>query len=241
MPNADEKAEAVVKRAVEKLGGDRYLQVKSQISSGNFTVFRNGAAEVPTTFVDVIAFPDRERTEFRQAGGKIIQTNAGEAGWLFDGAARNLREQTKEEVESFRRGIRSSIDTLLRGNWRKAGAVLSYAGQRQAGIGRRNDAVKLVYPDGFAVEFEFSQADGLPVKSVYAGKTAGGEETKEEDRYAQFVDVAGVFVPFIVDRFQNGVQTSRINYLKIELNKTLPDAIFNKPNDARELRKDLKL
>ncbi len=81
----------------------------------------------------------------------------------------------------------------------------------------------------------------MPVKAVYKRANADNETIKEEDRYAQFIDVQGVKTPFIVDHFSNGVQTSRINYDSIEFNKTISDSIFVKPANAKELKKDLKL
>lgn len=239
--SADDKAEAIIKRAVEKLGGQKYLQAQSSISSGNYSVLLEGQPQQFSSFTDVIVFPDKERTEFKQGGVKNVQTNIGASGWLFDGSARIVKEQSKTEVEDFRRGVRTSLDNLLRGNWRKAeGAEISYAGRRQAGIGKRNDVVKLVYPDGFAVEFEFSD-DGFPVKAIYRRTNSGGEELKEEDRYAQFVEVQGIYAPFILDHYINDKHASRINYLNIEFNKNIPDSVFTKPSDVKALKKDLKL
>ncbi len=100
--------------------------------------------------------------------------------------------------------------------------------------------MKLTFDDGFTVEFEFSD-DNLTIKAIYKRTNADNEEIKEEDRYAQFVDTQGIKTPYIVDHFANGQQTSRINYELIEFNKSVPDAIFNKPNSAKELKKDLKL
>lgn len=237
----DEKAEAVLKRAVEKLGGERYLKVKNLVSSGYYTPFREGMADLPNSFIDVISYPDKERTEFKQLGNKIVQTNSGDKGWIFDASTRNLRDQKPNEIENFKRGVRTSIDTLLRGVWRNQGATLLYVGRREAALGRRNEVVKLTYSDGFAIEYEFSATDGLPVKAIYKGKDDDENESKEEDRYAQFSEIQGVWVPFIMDHFINGKQTSRINYQTVEINKNVPDSIFVKPSDIKELRKDLKL
>lgn len=236
----DEKAEAVINKAVQKLGGEKYLQIKSQIGTGNFSLYREGQAQITQTFIDILVFPDKERTEFKTGGTKNIQTNAGETGWLADSSAKTIIDQNKDQLNGFRRAIRTSLDNLLRGGWRKENAVLSFVGRREAGIGKRNNVVKLIYLDSFAVEFEFAD-DGTPMKSIYKRANGDGEEIKEEDRYAQFVEVAGVFAPFIIDHFQNGAQTSRINYLTIEYNRTIPEAIFKKPSDAKELKKDLKL
>jgi len=235
----DEKAEAVIKKAVEKLGGEKYLQVKSIVGRGKFSILRDKAVVSFQSFVDVIAYPDKERTEFKEGSQKTVQTNTGDTGWIFDGAAETINVQTKDQIEGFKRGIRTSVDNLLRGYWRGK-ASLSYVGKRQASIGKRSEVVKLAFDDGFAVEFEFSD-EFLPIKAIYKRVTADNEEIKEEDRYAQFVDVQGIKTPFIIDHFTNNSQTSRVNYESVEYNKSIPDSIFTKPNSPKELKKDLKL
>ena len=101
--------------------------------------------------------------------------------------------------------------------------------------------VKLAYKDGLNVEFEFSADDGMPQKAIYKTTNADGEETTEEDRYAQFVDVNGVRTPYIIDRFTNGKPSSRINYESVEFNRQIPESVFVKPANAKEAKKDLKL
>jgi hypothetical protein len=234
----DEKAEAIIKKAVEKLGGEKYLQVKSQIGRGTFSVLRENVVISFQSFVDVIVFPDKERTEFKGAG-KTVQTNVGKTGWIFDGDAQIIKEQNADQIENFRRGINVSLDNLLRGYWRGNG-VLSYVGRRQATLGKRNDVVKLTYADGFNVEFEFAD-DGTPVKSIHKRIGADNEEIKEEDRYAQFIDVSGIKAPFVIDRYTNGAHASRINFEAVEFNKPVSDGIFNKPRSVKEVKKDLKL
>lgn len=239
--SVDSKAETIVQRAVEKLGGAKYLQVKNIVSTGNYTLFRAGTADLPSSFIDVISFPLKERTEFKKSGSKTVQTNSGESGWIFDAGTQTLRDQNPAEIANFKQTMRTSLDNILRGAWRNENAKLSYVGKRAATLGKRNDVVKLVYSDGFTVEYEFDGTDGMPMKSVFDGKDDDGAAAKEEERYAQFVDVQGVYVPFIVDRWTGGKQVSRINYSKIEINKNVSDSIFTKPADVKSLKKDLKL
>ena len=239
VPAADQ-AEAVLQKAVQDLGGDKYLKVTSQIGRGRFSIMKGGAVVSFQAFIDVIVFPDKERTEFKGGGVKSIQTNTGSTGWTFDGDAELIKVQGESQIANFKRGIRTSLDNLLRGQWRNE-AKLSYVGKRQATLGKRNDVVKLVYNDGLTVEFEFAADTGTPAKAIYSRTTAEGEELKAEDRYAQFVDVGGIRAPFIIDRFTNGIQSSRINYESIEYNRPIPDSIFAKPSNPKELKKDLKL
>lgn len=235
-----EYAEGVLQKAVQGLGGDKYLKVTTQVGRGRFSLMKEGVVASFQSFVDVIVFPDKERTEFKGGGVKSVQTNVGNAGWTFDGDAELIKIQSEKQVGDFKRAIRTSLDNLLRGQWRNE-ATLTYVGKRQATLGKRNEVVKLTYKDGLVVEFEFAADTGLPVKALHSRTDPESEETKEEDRYAQFVDVGGIRSPFIIDRFTNGVHTSRINYESIEYNRSIPDSIFAKPANPKELKKDLKL
>ena len=236
----DPKAEAVIQKAIQTLGGEKYLNVKTQIGRGKYSLMRDGTVLSFQTFTDVIVYPDKERTDFKGGGSRNVQTNVGNTGWVFDGDQNLIKVQDEKQIASFKRGIRTSLDYLLRGNWRAEGE-LSYVGKRPATLGKRNEVVKLTYKDGLVVEFEFAADDGLPVKSSYSRLNADNEEIKEEDRYAQFIDVNGIKTPFIIDRFTAGAQSSRINYQTVEFNKTVSDSIFAKPDSVKDMKKDPKL
>jgi hypothetical protein len=236
---SDEHAAAIVAKAVQFVGGDRYLQVKSQYGRGKFSTIRDGSVASFQSFTDVIVFPDKERTEFKSGMSKTIQTNSGSTGWFFDLETGAIKDQSAAQVANFTRGLRTSLDNLLRGYWKGQGE-LSYVGRRPGTLGKRNDVIRLTYSDGFAIEFEFAD-DGTPVKAIYKQTKADGEETTEEDRYAQFLDIDGIKTPFIVDRYTNGAQSSRINYDTVEFNKSIPDSVFAKPSNPKDLKKDLKM
>lgn len=233
----DPKAELIIKNAITALGGEAYLRIQSVTGRGLFTPYRGGGSTVPVTFLDYLVFPDRERTEFR-SGKRLqtIQTNTGATGWVYDGAARTLRDLKPEQTLDFRITLRTSVDNILRGWWRKEGAALAYAGRREAGLARRNETVRLTYPDGFAVEFEFGAKDSLPAKVLYRRRNDEGNETAEEDRFAKYIAVEGVLFPFVIDHYRDGVQTSRINYDSVLVNQNIPDSLFARPADAKALR-----
>ncbi|HEX8355691.1 MAG TPA: hypothetical protein VF611_22480, partial [Pyrinomonadaceae bacterium] len=233
---ADEKSQAVVARAVEALGGAAYLGVRSVVSQGYYTQFRDGVGGIPSTFRDYLVFPDRERTEFKGAAGRSVQVNTGDTGWLFDARKRLLTDVTPEQAADFRTVMRTSVDNVLRGWWRAGGASLAYVGRREAGLARRNEVVRLSYPDGFEAEFEFDAREGLPAKVVYKRPNAEGETVEEEDRYAQFIAIGAVRVPFIIDHYRAGVQSSRVNYDKVEFNQPVPDSLFAKPADVKSIK-----
>jgi hypothetical protein len=239
--SVDEKSQQIIDHAIEALGGQRYLNVQTEFGKGFYTTFNEGMSQIPARFLDYVAFPDRERTEFIGAGIKTIQTNTGDTGWLFDGAVRKISDQTPAQVENFKFAMRTRIENLLRGWWKKEGGKVTYAGRREAGLAKRNETVRLTYPDGFWIEYEFGARDFLPAKIIYKrtrrDPDSGDEvEVTEEDRIMRFVDVNGVQAPWIIDRFVNGNQTSRINYELVQYNQTFPDTLFAKPADVKAIK-----
>ncbi len=232
--------ETVIARAVQFMGGDAYLNVKTQVSRGRYSVLRDGIIVSFQSFHDVIVFPASERTEFKAGRVNTVQTNVGDTGWVFDGNMESIKDQTEEQIDNFKKGLRASLDSLLRGSW-KGEAKLEYTGRRQATLGKRNDILKLIYDDGTIVEFEIGADDGAPAKAIQRRSNADGEEVIEEDRYAQFVSVGGIKAPFIIDRFQSGNHMSRINVESVDHNSRVPEAYFAKPATQKELKKSLKL
>jgi len=239
--SADEKSQQIINRATEVLGGSAYLNVKTLVGKGFYTTFRDGATSIPARFLDYIAYPDRERTEFISEGIKTIQTNVGDTGWLYDGGVRKITDQKPQQVEDFKRAFKTSVENLLRGWWRKEGGKVVYVGRREAGLAKRNEAIRLTYSDGSWIEYEFGARDGLPAKIIYKRTrknmdTGDVEETTEEDQLLKFIAVDGVTAPWVIDHFVNGHQTSRVNYESVQYNQNLPDTVFAKPDDVKKIK-----
>lgn len=235
------KAEAIINRGIEVLGGSAYLNVQTIVGRGFFTSFSDGMSQIPARFIDYISYPDRERTEFTGAGIRMIQTNSGNTGWVFDGATKVITDMKEPQIEDFKRSMRTSVENLLRGWWKKENATLSYVGRREAGLARRNETVRLTYPDGFWIEYEFAAKEGLPEKVIYktSKKKADTEETiesAEEDRLAKPITISGITSLWVIDHYVNGAQTSRVNYESVEYNRPLADTLFAKPANIKALK-----
>ncbi len=238
---SDQKAEEIIKLGIQAVGGDAFLNVRTVIGRGFFTTYQDGVSQLPTRFLDYIVFPDKERTEFSGGGARIIQVNSGETGWIFDGAARTIKDMKSPQIEDFKRSMRTSVENILRGWWRKEGATLKYVGRREAGLAMRNETVRLTYPNGFWIEYEFGARDGRPARIIYkqTRKRADNDEeieSLEEDRLQKPITIGGVTAPWVIDHFTNGFQTSRINYESIDYNQPVPDSIFAKPDNIKSLK-----
>jgi hypothetical protein len=240
-PSAAEKCEAIIKRAIELYGGANYLNVRTLTGKGNFTSFHDGVSQLPAKFIDYTVLPDKERVEFTGGGSHVIQVNNGDTGWIFDGASKNLSDQKPDQVEDFKFGVKTSIEYLLRGHWRKDGGKLSYLGRREAGLGIRNEAMRMTLPDGSWIEYEFGARDGFPAKIIYVRShknmdSGQMEEMTEEDRLLKPISIEGITAPWVIDHYIGGKQTSRINYESIEYNRPIAESLFTKPASIKGLK-----
>ena len=116
-----------------------------------------------------------------------------------------------------------------------------YVGRREAGLAKRNETLRLTYPDGFWVEYEFGAKDGMPAKIIYKRNrknpdSGDMDETTEEDRLQKPIIIDGVTAPWVIDHFVNGTQITRINYESIQYNQTLPDSLFAKPDSVKSIK-----
>lgn len=239
--SVDEKSQQIIDRAIETLGGQKYLDVQSVIGKGFYTSFKDGISQIPARFLDYLAYPDRERTEFMGAGIRTIQTNTGDTGWMFDGALKKITDQTPKQVDEFKQALRTSIEYLLRGYWKKDGGKITYVGRREAGVGKRNETIRLVFPDDWFIEYEFGARDGLPAKIIYKRERKDMDSgdmvlMTEEDQLFKFITVDGVTAPWVVDHFINGKQSSRINYESVQYNQRFADNLFAKPADVKSIK-----
>jgi len=80
--NDPAKAAALVREAVKARGGEAYLKIRTLVSRGQYTPFDKGVSGNPSGFVDYIAYPGRERTEFGKGDSKFIQSNSESANWV---------------------------------------------------------------------------------------------------------------------------------------------------------------
>jgi hypothetical protein len=239
--SVDEKSQQIIDRAITTLGGPKYLRVQTVIGKGFFSSFRDGVPQTPARFLDYIYYPDQERTEFISDGIRTIQTNTGDTGWIFDGGPKKISDQSPAQVEEFKRSIRTSLEYLLRGYWKKDGGKITYVGRREAGLAKRNETIRLTLPDDYWIEYEFGAKDNFPAKIIYKRERKDPDsgdmvETTEEDQFFRFIEMDGVMSPWVVDHFINGHQTSRINYESVQYNPTFPADLFTKPANIKAIK-----
>src|SRR5262245_22862913 len=135
----------LLKQAIEARGGARYLEFKSLHASGQYTPFDQGISTSPKPFLDWIVYPDKERVEFGKGKKKdrTIQVNVGKTGWVYDGDAETLKDQTDKQIEEYLESLEFDIDRLLRAAAKGDGVEVGFAGREETRPGERADSIAI--------------------------------------------------------------------------------------------------
>ena len=236
--NSDEdpaRAAAVIREAIAARGGDAYLNIHNLVGRGEFTAFEKGASTIPQNFVDYIVYPGKERTEFGKGSGRFIQTNVDSTGWTYDGPARVIKDQTEAQIKQNLQSTRYDLDNLLRKGWKEPDAKLAYLGRREAWTDTFSNAVRIDFSDSGTVTIFFDLHTKLPIMTQFRLITDDGARANQI-RYLVWLDWDGVKFPRIQDTYREAVQTARVYYDSVKFNGDIPDKIFAKPANIKEVK-----
>ena len=233
--NDPAKAAALVRDTVAARGGEAFLKISTIESHGQFTPFEKGVSGDPAPFVDYVVYPGRERTEFGKGDSKIIQSNSETANWVYDATQRMIRDQKEEQVKQFQQSARYDLDNLLRTAAQQSGVKLVYLGRREAWRNTFSEALRIDFADGGTATLHFDPRSKLPLMVEY--KTVGEEGTvNNEVRYFRWVDFSGIKFPTIQDFYRNGKQSARVSFDTVSFNVSVPDKLFAKPSNIKEVK-----
>ena len=233
--NDSMKAATLVRDVIDKRGGDAYLKVRTVVSRGTYTPYEKGASTSPIGFVDYIAYPGRERTEFGKGDSKFIQANSEVANWVYDAKQKMIRDQTDEQVKQFQQAARYDLDNLLRLASQQSGVKLVYVGRREPWRGTFSEAVRVEFTDGGSATLHIDFRAKMVLMTEYKSVAESGT-VNNESRYYRWVDYNGIQYPTLIDSYREGKQTARVSFDTIDLNVNIPDKLFVKPANVKEVK-----
>lgn len=227
----------MIRQVIEARGGAAYLGFNSLLATGQYTPFDKGSSQIPTPFTDTINYPDKERVEFGKGKKKNIkiQVNTGRTGWVYDGDAETLKDQTEAQIQDYLEGLEFDIDRILRSGWQAAGTEVRFYGREEIRPGERADVVLIQYGPERRIFLWLDRGTRLPMNLIYE-KSGPAGLVRHEVRFFQYVSYDGVKFPNIVDFYKNGIQQSRVNYQTIRLNPQINESVYLKPASAKAVK-----
>jgi outer membrane lipoprotein-sorting protein len=233
-------AQAIIDRVINAIGGTNYLQIKSERARGFVTPYRpfNDKETEPDklatqSFLDYVMLPDKERVEFKGQKRRFIQVNVSDTGWTYDSDSQILRDQSVEQRQRYQQGLRSQIDYLLKQAVKLPGTKLTYLPSRDLWPRQPAEGVEITYANGFSVSLFLEALTDLPLAIRYVHPE---QRTKNETRFYKYIDNNGIKAAYIVDLYEDGKQTLRINYEEREFNAAFNDKLFIKPDNPKAIK-----
>jgi hypothetical protein len=213
---------AVLDNAIQRLGGENYLNATDMTVTGRFFQFQRGQLVGGEVFIDYVQFPDKERTEFGE-DRDVVRINNGVQGWnVNDG---DVEEQLPEQIDVFWEEFKVSLDYLLRFGVNDSQTTLQYLGRNMIDF-KRADILELRDDDRTRITLYIERETGLMLKKSVRRLD---DPAVHEEVYSNFHELQNVLTPLLVHRYTDGLKTMEIHLEEVTYNNAFSDELFVAP------------
>lgn len=211
------KAMDLLRKAQAALGGQAFVEQKSQISKGTGSLTPpNFPQSVPiNSYAIYRVYPEKLHSEIQLPMGTIVQTFDGTSGW--GGMTGHIEETTDQFKEQQLYGF-----DLLR-SLGKSGYTARPLPDADVD-GKPAKVVELSDGAGHATRFFLDPQTGLVTKVAFE---MGGQ--KIETAFSDYRDVAGVKVAYQTKITQNGQPFLELKLAEVQVNAPVDEGLFKKP------------
>lgn len=223
LQESEAKAKEILAKAIEALGGPAYLKLQDIHRAGRFYQFRKDDLRGGGHFQAYEKFPAKSRFELGKKG-EIVNINDGDKGWKIE--YKVVKEQSPEEIDSFKIGLKHSLDYILKHRLQEPGMKFRYLGRSRSNLDEL-EGVQLIDKDNDRVKIFVNAITFLPARMEFRSPAFGKRgPTDDERHFYNYHTVEGVQVPFSTVRFSNGYKASEFQVESVKVNLALPDAFF---------------
>ncbi len=225
------KAREVAQAAIQAMGGERYLAVKTVYSAGRYFGFRNERKSF-ARFQDWTDYQPPVKSRFQLGKGKRrtvwIFNMELEKGWKQEGEY-DVAEVTEEEIKDFLRRAKRDIDYLLRHRLDEEGLQMFYYGPDEISGSGILEAVEFIDSSNDSIVVYFNRDTRLPHKTETHFLDRLGIRRKQEFELENWHDIDGVKIPFNYYGYVDGEKTQERFLEEVTVNPPLTSDIFLEP------------
>ena len=226
-PIINSKAQAILDKTIQALGGPAFLAFKSLTTTGRVFAIADDQTVGFAPFESFVEYPDKRRFSY---GKKlpVVLINNGEKGWEID--RYGTISQKGEERRRWQLGNRYSMENILRVRLHEPGILVQEAGEDfvdQAAV----RMVSIVDARQSQITLYVHRLTYLPVRIKYH---VFNPITKEWDDYVDvfgdYKALQGIQTPMHITRFLNEDRVSEIYRNSAKYNETYPAGTFEAPH-----------
>ena len=239
-----DKGKQMIDKAIEALGGDAFLHMRSREMSGRIYSFfhdKISGSDIAQVYTEYLDEPQGKGLQVRERevlGKKHDYSYLFLPDQAFDITFRGARPLPDDRWEIYSRSARHDILYLLRVRRNEPGMQFEFVGSDVL-ISTHVEIVDITDAAGETVRVYLDHNTMLPVRQSY--KWLDAETRQHDDEVTDFDkwrDAGnGVKFPFTIERERNGYKVYQSFADKVEVNTTLPATIFDLPPGAKILKK----
>ena len=219
----DPKAQQVVDRVIQALGGPAFLKVKRLTTRGRIYSIRDEATSAYAPFESFVEYPDRRRFSYGK-NPPVILVNNGDQAWELDRYG-----QTTQPAEQARRwGISNhySLENLLRLRIHEPGILIQPGGVDFVD-NVATQALDMVDAQGTQLKLDLNRQTLLPVRVTYRVRDPKtGDWSEFADVYSDYKNIQGIMTPMHIARFLDDERVSEVFRSSAQYDDEYPPSYF---------------
>ena len=232
-PASQEKARATVAAAIQALGGNAWLSLRTVRVEGRRAAFYQGTptgagAEVTIT----TELPNAQRVDLSE--GRVVQIYDGRQAWEI--TYKGKKNLSASKAEDFLRWRNHSLGVVLRQWYSNPATMLIDDG---LSIVERRPAAKITLIDSAddAVALEIDAESHLPLRLSFEWRDPRfHDKNLDAVEYDNYQQIDGIATPFTVTRTRNGETVREMFVRRVACNVALPKDFFDADIAARHLK-----
>lgn len=220
------KAQQLLKRTIDALGGSAFLNVRDMTCTGRFSQFgHSGELNGFERFEDFLEPPNMSRTE-NLPQRNIVEVYNGDKGWTLDRGG--VAEAPTADLIRFQEGVKKDISNILRNRIHEPDMIFRYAGIDIVDL-HEVEWAELVDSEDRTIRIAIDRSSHLPIRrDVQTRNPTTRVNTEEFELYSSYHPINGVQTPFQIERDRNGMKIYQVFFDSCQYNTGLPASLFTK-------------
>ena len=203
----DPKAQQVLERAIQALGGPAFLKVKRLTTRGRIYSIRDEATAAFAPFDSFVEFPDKRRFSYGKRP-PVILINNGDQAWELDRMGQTT--QVPEQVRRWKISNNYSLENLLRLRIHEPGMLIQLGGVDFVD-NVATQSLDMVDAQGTQLKLDLNRQTLLPVSVTYRVRNPKtGDWDDFADVYSDYKNIDGVMTPMHIARFMDDERVSEV-------------------------------
>jgi hypothetical protein len=228
--SVEQRGRVLLDQMVSALGGDAWLNRKTEVLEGRTAAFFQGAPDP-----GVIEYHEFRRfaASGQPASDRFEFTKKRDVVQIWDDKSgteityKGAEPLPKDQVEELLRRNAHSIEEVVR-TWLKTPGVMVVS-EGTSIVGRRTaDKVTVLSPNNDAVTLELDTATHLPLRRSFQWRNEKFKDHDEDaEDYEDYHTIQGLPTAFTITRYKNGDMAGQRYIVKVSYNEPLPTSLFD--------------